>query len=77
MNTPEKLTEIRRDLWEDMDPKQLNDQRELIMDKINLLLSMMGGNANPTVIGLYTVMQHALGDISSLIEQRTGGNKFI
>ena len=77
MNTPEKLTEIRTDLWGEMDPKQLNDQRELIMDKISLLQSMMGGNQNPTVMGLYTVMQHALADISNLIDYRTGGNKLI
>lgn len=66
---PEK--DIRSDLWPTMSLSQLHKQRDLIVEKMSLLRSMMPfGAAPPTVRTLFSALQIALNDVTALIDNR-------
>ena len=64
----EKLeTDIRSDLWLTMSVAQLNNQRELILDKITTTLAL---GSHPTALSIHAALQMALTDINNLIDSR-------
>lgn len=66
---PEK--EVRADMWPTMTLSQLHHQRDLIVDKLSKLQSMMPFGAAPaTVAGLYKALQIALQDVMALIDNK-------
>ena len=65
-----KLDTIRSDLWKIMTPQQLNDQHTMVMDRLTTINLMMSGAASPTILGMGVILQHALDEITQIINSR-------
>lgn len=65
--------QIRTDMWNTMSLAQLTKQRELVLDRINVLMRIPDQN-NPAIRDLSFALQHGLTDITRLIEQKTEQN---
>lgn len=63
-------TQVRTDLWGTMNTSQLNRQRELMLDHISKLQSIMGGNANPSILNMYKALQMGLEDLNKIIDDK-------
>ena len=62
--------QVRTDLWSTMNTAQLNRQREMLLDKINKVQSIMGASANPSLINLYSALQMGLKDVTRIIDYK-------
>jgi hypothetical protein len=76
IDTPKPIDEndpsiqVRTDLWSTMNMTQLNRQRELLLDKISKVQSIMGASANPSLINMYGALQMGLKDLNKLIDDK-------
>jgi hypothetical protein len=64
--------QIRADKWHEMDIGNLNHQRDLIMDKLNMLRSI---TATVTILNIIHALTMALDDVEQLLNERTSGIK--
>lgn len=62
--------QVRTDLWSTMNMSQLTNQRELMLDHISNLQTIMGGNANPSILNMYSALQLGLKDLNKLIDDK-------
>ena len=60
--------QVRTDLWHTMNMSDLVHQRDLLMSHMEKASRMIGFNASPAVLGIYSAMQMALQDINHLID---------
>lgn len=65
----EKIEGIRTDLWNNMSLQQLNEQRDLILQDMNKLQTMMQ-NAPDYIRGMHMALQHALDAVNQLIDHQ-------
>ena len=68
-------TTIRTDLWNEMSLEQLTRQHDLMISKLSTIQQMVGINASPSIIAMYSAMQLGINDLTALIETRTNKNK--
>lgn len=62
--------QIRTDLWPTMSISQLNRQRELMLDNISKLQSMVDSHGNPSIRNMYAALQVGLQDLNKLIDSK-------
>lgn len=67
--------QVRSDLWSKMTLSQLNKQRELLLDKSIKIQSIMGAQANPSLLAMYSAVQRGMDDINQLIDYKTEQNR--
>jgi hypothetical protein len=67
--------QVRTDLWSTMNTGQLNRQRELMLDHLSKLQSIMGGNANPSILNMYSALQLGLKDLNKIIDDKYAQSK--
>lgn len=58
-------TEIRSDLWNDMDVSELNNQKDLILEKLSLLSTI---TATQSIINMSQALQLGMQDIDKIID---------
>lgn len=64
--------ELRSDLWLQMPVSDLCKQRDLVIDKINLVVDMAAiSGQSPTIMMMHGSLQHALNDLNRLIDNRS------
>ena len=71
MEDNNEKTEIRTDLWHEMDINRLQNQRELILGKLSLLTQSA---QSTTVVQIYKALQAALDAINNLIDNNLTNN---
>jgi hypothetical protein len=64
--------QVRTDLWPTMNIAQLNRQREIMLDHLSKLQSIMSESPGPTLRNMYGALQTGLKDLSDLIDHRYG-----
>ena len=62
--------QIRTDLWSTMNVSQLTRQREIMLDHITKIQSIMGAIANPSLINMNAALQVGLQDLNKLIDDK-------
>ena len=62
--------QVRTDLWPTMNITQLTKQRELMLNHISKLMTIMGDNASVSVRNMYGALQTGLNDLNKLIDAR-------
>lgn len=62
--------QLRTDLWSTMTASQLNRQREMLLDKISKLQSIMGGIPHPSILNMHSALQLGLDDIGHIIDYK-------
>ena len=62
--------QVRTDLWGSMTMIQLTKQRDMMVNHISRLQSIMGGNANPTILNMYSALQLGLEDLNQIIDNK-------
>jgi hypothetical protein len=67
--------QVRTDLWNTMNSSQLNRQRELLLDKLSKIQSIMIGTATPSILNIYNAIQLGLDDITTLIDRKQNQRK--
>lgn len=68
-------TNLRSDLWPTMTLSQLSRQQELVIDKINKMLILIGASATPALQNIHGALQVALRDLNALIDNRSTTQK--
>jgi hypothetical protein len=69
-NENDPSLQVRTDMWSTMSTSQLTRQRELMLDKLSKLQSMMGGVANPTILNMYSALQMGMQDLNNIIDHK-------
>lgn len=67
-DTPETM--VRTDLWGTMSLGELTRQQDLMIQKISAIQSLMGANASPLVLAMYSALQKGFDDLNKMIEAR-------
>jgi len=67
---PSPTTEIRTDLWPTMTSNQLKNQQDLLLNKIELVATMMGPLSPPHIQQLYRSLQLAYSELTNLINTK-------
>jgi len=68
-DTPETM--IRTDLWDTMSLGELTKQQDLLIQKISAVQSLMGAQASPSIMAMYSALQKGFDDLTKLIEERS------
>jgi len=68
-DTPDTM--LRSDLWHEMTVDELSKQQDLMIDKINKLQSLVGMNASPSVLAMYSAMQLGFTDLINILNTKT------
>lgn len=66
MEVDKEETQIRADQWHNMDTKQLEQQREILQTRLNLLYDM--GGSNPSINAMIPQIINSITILSSIIE---------
>lgn len=61
---------IQTHKWNDMNVLELQDQRLILSDRMNMVERMSAGGANQTMLMLVSTIQTALSQIDLLIEEK-------
>jgi hypothetical protein len=72
VNENDPQVQVRTDLWPTMNIAQLTRQRELMLDHLSKLQSIMTDNPGTTIRNMYGALQTGLKDLSNLIDHRYG-----